>query len=505
VGGDRITLARMYDGLEPGRLIAVAGERTDVPDTPGIHATELATVSGIEQAVDPLRPGDPVRPTLLLAAPLSYTYRRDTLTVLGNVVSATQGETRSEVLGSGDAAQSGQTFPLRQVTATAPLTRLPSVEADGEAPELTVRVDGVAWTAADEPVDLGPTDAGYVLVDRPDGTVAVAFGDGRHGARPATGIENITARYRIGAGPSGNVAEGQITQLATHPLGVTAVTNPVPATGGARADNPDELRAGIPRRTLALDRLVSVPDHEAFALARAGIGKVSARRLFDGDNDVVHLTVAGVDDAPVDPSDALLTTLRTALGAAGDPHLPITVAVRDLVTLVLSAGVKVAPGYAFELVEPAVRATALRVLGFGERALGAPVYLSAVVAALGAVPGVDYLDVDVFAGIPATGDPIALVTAAAALTTANPVVPAAEARYERVVHTVTTTDGLGTLSLIALRYGVGLTELARLNPGLAGVTLDEGARVVVFRGIRPAQLAVLPPDIPAALTLRRIP
>ena len=50
-----------------------------------------------------------------------------------------------------------------------------------------------------------------------------------------------------------------------------------------------------------------------------------------------------------------------------------------------------------------------------------------------------------------------------------------------------------------------LPELARLNPGLAGVTLDDGALIVVFRGIRPAQLAVLPPDIPAALTLRRIP
>ncbi len=502
VGGDRITLARMYDGLEPGRLLAISGERTDIPGTPGIQATELAIVAGVEQAVDPARPGDPVRPTLLLATPLAYTYRRDTVTVLGNVVSATQGETRSEVLGSGDAGQPGQSFVLRQVTATAPLTRLPSAEADGARPELTVRVDGVAWSSVDSLVDLGPTDPGYVLADRPDGSVAVAFGDGRNGARPATGVENITARYRLGAGPAGNVATGQVTQLAARPLGVTAVTNPIPATGGARADGPDDLRAGIPRRTLALDRLVSVADYEAFALARAGVGKASARRLFDGDREIVHLTLAGVDDAPLDPSDALVTKLRAALAAEGDPHLPVAVAVRDLVTIVLSAGVKVLPGYAFELVEPAVRAAALRVLGFAQRDLGAPADLSAVVAALQAVPGVDYLDIDVFAGIPATGDPVALVTAAAALTTANPVVPAAPAVFDEVIHTVGPSE---TLSQIVIRSGIGLDEIARLNPGLTSVTLAEGTAVVVFRGIRPAQLAVLSPDIPATLTLRRIP
>jgi LysM repeat protein len=181
------------------------------------------------------------------------------------------------------------------------------------------------------------------------------------------------------------------------------------------------------------------------------------------------------------------------------------VAVRDLVTLVLSAGVKVLPGFAFELVEPAVRAAALQVLGFGRRDLGAPAYLSTVVGALQAVPGVDYLDVDVFAGLPATGDPVALVTAAAALTTVNPVVPAATAAFDEVVQTVSAADGQDTLSRIALRNGVTLAELARLNPGLTSVTLTDGTPVVVFRGIRPAQLAVLVPDIPATLTLRRIP
>ena len=57
-------------------------------------------------------PGDATLPVLVLAVPLAYTYKRATVTINGNVAAATQGETRAEALGSGDAGQAGQTFPL---------------------------------------------------------------------------------------------------------------------------------------------------------------------------------------------------------------------------------------------------------------------------------------------------------------------------------------------------------------------------------------------------------
>ena len=50
-------------------------------------------------------PGDKTHTFLQLAKPLAYCYKRDTVTIYGNVVKATHGETRNEMLGSGDGSK----------------------------------------------------------------------------------------------------------------------------------------------------------------------------------------------------------------------------------------------------------------------------------------------------------------------------------------------------------------------------------------------------------------
>ncbi|MFE1872772.1 putative baseplate assembly protein [Streptomyces sp. NPDC059496] len=506
VAGDRIELAQVYTGLRPGRRLVVSGERTDIPGTTGIPGSELAMLAAVQQTLGTNGPGEPVRTTLVLAAPLAYSYRRDTLTIHGNVVPATQGETRSEVLGSGDATRPRQTFTLRQVSPAAPLTHLPANTPGGAEPALTVRVDAVRRHPAEDLSVRGPQDGGYVLTEGP-GTASVAFGDGVHGSRLPTGAENVTATYRTGGGARGNLPPGRITQLVSRPLGVSAATNPLPSTGGTDADGPEDTRAGIPLRCHALDRLVSVRDYADFARSRAGIGRAAAARLSDGRREVVHVTVAGADDVPVDASDPLLRSLAAALTEFGDPHLPVTVDVRELVLLVLSAGLKVLPDHSFDTVEPAVRAAVLGTLGFAARDLAQPAHLSEVLAAMQAVPGVDYVDVDVFAGISATANPLALVRLASSLKEAASTVDALPARSAREKHTVgrDATAAPDTLTSIALEHGVSVTELAALNPALRSVQLRKGRELTVFSGIRPAQLAVISPDLPETLILRRIP
>ncbi|MEV7027338.1 hypothetical protein AB0O00_35050, partial [Kitasatospora sp. NPDC093558] len=137
VGGAAIDLAQCYDGLKPGRWIVVSGERTDVPHTSGVQAAELAMVAGVGHRLDRTIDGRPVlqrgqgpQTRILLANDLAYTYRRAGVTIYGNVVAATQGETRADVLGSGDAGVPGQAFPLHFVSDSTPLT----------------------WTAADNPL-----------------------------------------------------------------------------------------------------------------------------------------------------------------------------------------------------------------------------------------------------------------------------------------------------------------------------------------------------------------
>jgi len=223
-----------------------------------------------------------------------------------------------------------------------------------------------------------------------------------------------------------------VTQLATRPLGVSGVTNPLPATGGADPDDARQARRGIPIAVTALDRLVGVPDYENLTRARAGIGRASARLLYDGSRQVVHVTVAGAGDIPLAEDSDILTNLRASLSTFGDPQLPVAVAVRDAVLLLVAASIKVAPDHAFELVEPKVRAALLDRLGFAARELGQPAYLSEVAAAAQAVPGVDYLDVDIFTGVCADLTPQQLAERLRTLGPPQSVVPARLATYDPV-------------------------------------------------------------------------
>ncbi|MDG9700687.1 putative baseplate assembly protein [Streptomyces sp. DH37] len=498
VGGNEIELAELHDGLPPGRTLVLSGERTDVPGVSGVRGTELARVAAVEQRVDPELPGDHVHTVLTLTADLAHRYRRETLVIHGNVVPATHGETRDEAIGSGDAGRAGQTFALWN----APLTWLPADSAPGARPALEVRVDGLLWHPVDSLAGRGPLERVYVVGTDADGRTTVTFGDGVHGARLPTGHENVRARYRFGTGGAANVAAGRITQAVSRPLGVTAVTNPLPATGGARADGPELTRRTVPLAVSALDRLVSVRDYEDFTRCRAGIGRASAREVSDGRRQVLHVTVAGADDAPIGADADVLRALRASLAAHGDPRLPVLVDVREPVLLLLAARVTVAPDHSWAVVEPRLRQALLREMGFAGRELGQPARLSEVLATAHSVPGVDHVDVDVFTGVPASAVPYGPVPPGDG---PRAVVPARLARYDERVHTVT-AEGGETLGDIAGRHGVTLAELLRLNPDVTDTRpLPRGRSVYVFRGIRPAQLALFSPGAADTLILTEAP
>ncbi|MFD8781059.1 putative baseplate assembly protein [Kitasatospora sp. NPDC059599] len=500
VHGDRIELARLYDGLTPGRWIAVSGERTDIPNTTGVRGTERAMIAGVEQSVDPRLPGDTVRTTITLSTRLAFRYRRDTVQVLGNVVRATQGATRDEAIGSGDAGIPGQRFTLWQ----SPLTWLAADTPRGARSTLEVRVDGVRWHEVDSLAGRGPDEQVYVTATTTDGRTTVTFGDGVHGSRLPTGRENVRARYRIGIGESGNVGAGRITQLTTRPLGVSAVVNPLPATGGAGPDGPGLARHNIPLAVTALDRLVSVPDYEDFTRSRAGIGRASATRLSDGRRELVHVTVAGVDDIPFTADSDLIRTLRSSLTTYGDPKLPVEVALRELVLLVVALSVKVDPDHSWDLVEPALRRALLDRLGYAGRQLGQSTHLSEVLTAAQAVPGVDWVEVDAFTGVPGSLTPEGLEHLPERLAQPQPSVPARLARFDEQRYRVRGPEA-ETLTEVAARNGISVAELLRLNPSVTDTRPLPPDRVVtVFRGIRPAQLALLSPNLPDTLILKEV-
>ncbi|HEX3577710.1 MAG TPA: putative baseplate assembly protein [Thermoanaerobaculia bacterium] len=392
VEGNSIELANLLGGLQSGRWLLVSGERVDIPNVTGVNATELAMMAGVKQTPIPPPPGERTRSTLLLANDLSYRYRLDTVTIYGNVVNATHGETHAEVLGSGDAGKLMQEFPLRQ----SPLTYLSAATPAGAESTLAVRVNDVLWHEVETLDGLGPKDRRFITTTDDDDKTTVIFGDGRSGARLPTGRDNVTSVYRTGIGAPGNVVAGQISLLATRPLGVKSVVNPLPATGGANREDRDTARRNAPMAVMALDRLVSTRDYEDFARTYAGIGKASSALLSDGRRQVVHLTIAGSDDIPIATTSDLFINLRTALLRYGDPMQGLQIALRKVNLLVISAKVKLDPDYLWTAVEPKIRAALLETFGFARRDLGQDALDSEAISVIQAQAGVVYVDLDVF-------------------------------------------------------------------------------------------------------------
>lgn len=427
---DAIELDRFYEGLEPGRWLIVSGERSDLPGSEGVMASELVMLADITHGVVPPGyqppnttpvggvgglatgmtvlpsgqtntqplplPGDSNHTYLRLARPLAYCYKRQSVTIYANVVKATHGETRRETLGSGDGSKPLQTFSLK----SPPLTFVPAPTPSGVESSLKVYVNNVEWSEFPGLLVLGPRDRGFITKTDHQGLTHLIFGNGERGARLPTGVENVRAVYRTGIGTGGNVLPRQISLLLTRPLGVKEVINPQGASGGAGPESRDSARKNVPLAVMALDRLVSVRDYADFARTFAGIGKGASARLSDGQRLVVHVTVAGQEDIPIDVNSDLYRSLRKALQEYGDPYLPVRVDVRELRLLVISAQVALLPGYLWEVVESQVRQALLATFGFEARELGQPAYLSEALAAMQGVPGVAYVDVDIFTGLP---------------------------------------------------------------------------------------------------------
>jgi hypothetical protein len=396
-----VELDDVYSGLESGRWLIVSGERADIKNdagvvVPGVKASELVMLAGVEQRFNGGLPGDKTHSFIRLAdQDLAYCYKRSTVKIYGNVVKATHGETRNETLGGGDASKALQQFTLKQP----PLTFVSAPNPSGVDSTLVVRVNDVQWHETDSLAGSLPTDRKFITRTDDDGKTTVIFGNGKYGARLPTGQENVTAVYRNGIGKPGNVKGGQISLLVARPLNVKEVINPLPATGGADKESRDQARENAPLAVMALDRLVSTQDYADFSRTFAGIGKASAARLSDGRRQLVHVTIAGADDIPIDKHSDLFINLNRALRDFGDPYQPIQIDVRKLKLLVIQAKVRVLPDYLWENIEPKVRAALLDKFSFARRNLGQDALLSEAISTIQAVKGVAYVDVDKFDGV----------------------------------------------------------------------------------------------------------
>ena len=376
VQGDEVLLDRRVDGLNEERTLIFSGQDAQSGEQKSERAILLEAV--LEDGLTKLR----------LTEDLTYTYRRDTLTIYANVAHATHGETRQEVLGSSDASTAFQRFVLRE----SPLTYISAPTPSGTESTLEVRVGDIKWHEVPNLYGRSPDERVFVTRLDEEGKTTVQFGDGCTGARLPTGQENVHATYRKGTGTSGLVRAEQLSLLLTAVLGVRGVRNPLATSGAEDPEPQDEARRNAPLTVLTLDRVVSLRDYEDFARAYAGIAKALATWIWTGETREVFVTVAGPGGRPV--GEDLLKNLVKAMRAAGDRHLPLKVEEYRPASFGMAAKIETDPDHIPERMKVAVSAALQEQFGFEARSFGQGVALSEVVAAVQSVPGVVIVDVD---------------------------------------------------------------------------------------------------------------
>jgi predicted phage baseplate assembly protein len=377
VKNNSVTLDGPYLGLTPDRKIILTGERDDLP---GVMASEVAIIKDVS-----LEGGFTL---LTFENSLTYEYVRKTVSINANVADATHGETVEEVLGGGDATQAFQRFTLRQP----PLTYTSASNASGAKTTLEVRVNDVLWREVPSFFEYGPGDRVYVTRTNDEGKTTVIFGDGKTGARLPTGQENIRAKYRKGIGLAGLVRADQLTQLLSRPLGLKAVTNPIPPGDAADPEVLDDARRNATLTIMTLNRVVSLRDYEDFARAYTGIDKALATWTWFGKSRGILLTVAGSKGADV--SDELADRLRTAIRDAGDPAVPIEVKSYERRFFLIEAGIIAHSDHLPEKVLYEIERALRDTFSFEARAFGQPVNLSEVMLVIQKTDGVISVDVD---------------------------------------------------------------------------------------------------------------
>ena len=376
----------LSEPIGAGHVVELAG--TD----PVLPVDRLVLVSGVDVATGEQRVeartvvscvADPAGTTMTctLEPALVGSYHAASVVVRGNTALSTHGETVQHVVGSGDGREAFPRFSLRR----APLTYVrTTTNATGAAAALEVRVEGVAWAEVPNLDIAGQRDQVYVVRQGSDGQSTVIFGDGVHGSRLPTGIENIVASYRAGIGAAGAAEPDQIRLPVRKPRGLVGVTNPAQSRDWAPEESLEEARTNAPQRVRTLDRAVSVSDYEDFARGYAGVGAARADLVWDGHLETVVISV--LDATAGAAGESLLLNLQNTLDSAREMRTARLVIAGSPVPVRVELSVVVDGRYELAPVADEVRSALLS--AFGTMDFATPLPASGVLVVAAGVPGV---------------------------------------------------------------------------------------------------------------------
>jgi hypothetical protein len=260
---------------------------------------------------------------------------------------------------------------------------------------LVVEPGGTAdWTEVETLARSTAVDRHFVVRRGADGRATIAFGDGENGMIPprlASGnVGTITATYRVGGGPQGNVARN--TDMVPSLGEIQEAVNLEPAAGGAAAESLDRARAFAPRLFRAQERAVTTGDYEDLALQVPGVGKVRAVAL-NWNEVVLYVAPAG---QVAEPSETLVRDLRAYFEHRRLATASVEVVGPDAVDVFLRATVQAQPYFRERDVRVAVEHAVDEVLAFERIGFGQRLYVSRLYEAIQELPQVAGLTIDQF-------------------------------------------------------------------------------------------------------------
>jgi len=268
-----------------------------------------------------------------------------------------------------------------------------------------------AWKPRRTLLNSGRFSRELVAEVEEDGRARLRFGDNVLGEKPPA-ADTLLATYRIGNGTSGNVGAESISRLY-HPTGgdwrnaVLRVRNPLPAAGGVEPESLAQVRINAPQAFRVQQRAVTEADYAEVAQRHPEVQHAVGSLRWTGSWHTMFVTVdrkggRSVDAAFSETLAAFLEHFRLAgydLRIEGPIFVPL-----DIVMTVC-----VQPGFLASNVKAALlEVFSNRDLPDGRSGFfhpdnftfGQPVYLSRIVAAAMAVPGVAWVDTEEVASKP---------------------------------------------------------------------------------------------------------
>lgn len=275
--------------------------------------------------------------------------------------------------------------------------------------------DGANWHVRRDLLGSSALDRHFVAEVEEDGLATLRFGDGVFAMRPRQEPDADKPRwrvtYRIGNGVRGNVGAESIAHVVFADSAVESVWNPMAAAGGLEPEGLEDVRQRAPVAFRTQERAVTLDDYAAVVQRHPDVQRAAASFRWTGSWRTVFVTVDRYGGREVDAD--FKAELRRYLERYRLAGQDVEIDGPRYVPLELGLRICLRSGYRLSAVKPTLESIfSSRRLPDGRRGLfhpdrfsfGQPVYLSPLVAAAQATPGVAFVAASTFQrwGLPST-------------------------------------------------------------------------------------------------------